>query len=166
MEHCSAPNSDAMLALAGMTQLPELVLHQPNSSPGDDLDDSFDFGECETWLSCLGQTLAQMTALTKLELPMYVREPQPGLLLQLPAGLRELRLGMDKGGTANKAIDTDEGAVEFGFPADGVLVSPPRVRHKMCSSLLLCLAFNWRASLRQARRFAMDHLIWTHTMLP
>jgi hypothetical protein len=112
-----------MLGLAGMMQLRELVLHQANSSPGDDLDDSFDFGESETWFSCLGQTLAQMTALTKLELPMYVREPQPELLLQLPAGLRELRLGMDKAGTANQAIDTDEGAVEFGFPADGVLVS-------------------------------------------
>jgi hypothetical protein len=143
--HSSTPNSDATLAFAGMSQLQELVLHEANCSPGTDLDDfDFDFGgQRNTWLSRLGQTLVKLTALTRLELPMYVREPQPELLLQLPAGLQELRLGMDRGGgRAYKPIDTDEGVVEFGFPADGFLVSLPFVHHELCLSLLMCRCYS------------------------
>ncbi|WIA17100.1 hypothetical protein OEZ85_013998 [Tetradesmus obliquus] len=131
------PSNKAVEVLAGMGQLGELVLHQPNSMA--DLDFVGGLELQQTWFSGIGQTLAQLTALTRLQLPLTIKEPLARLLL-LPAGLRELRLGMDKGGRGHHgAVDTDEGSVEFGFPADGVQAREVRRQQPLDLSHLTAL---------------------------
>lgn len=104
-----------------MAQLRELVLHKPNHMHESDCYIQR-AGEEGTFFSCLGPSLAQMTALTRLVVPFDASEPL-GLLLQLPAGLQELGLGMGykRRARANSAVDADGGAVQFGF-SDGVQV--------------------------------------------
>jgi hypothetical protein len=128
MEHCATLDSNTVQMLAGMAQLRQLVLHQPSNLSEFDLDsdDEFDFPE-KTWFSCIGSSLAKLTTSTRLEVPFGVPEPQQGLLQQLPAGLRELRLGTDVGSIttdyrARQIVDGDGGALEFGFQADCVQV--------------------------------------------
>uniref|UniRef100_A0A383VVY3 Uncharacterized protein n=1 Tax=Tetradesmus obliquus TaxID=3088 RepID=A0A383VVY3_TETOB len=120
-------SSQAVEVLAGMAQLRELVLHEPNSAPFpcsfNSLLDEADLGRIGSWLGYIGQTLTQLTGLTRLQVPFGIRE-RMGLLQQLPAGLRELRLGMDRSQSASLGrdvlheVDADEGAIEAYFPGD------------------------------------------------
>jgi hypothetical protein len=96
----------AIAALAGMTGLQSLLLHQACG-----LEPAMSGCIWPTLGNCLEQCVSRMTQLKQLELPVRIADLQSlGLLQQyLPAGLQELQLGADA------VSEEDEGAIAFGF---------------------------------------------------